>query len=91
MDKARKSFNKLKVLFALALILYRFDHLLLTIITTDINDYIFTIILFYLEDSKLHPITFHLITFHSLKINIFKVNYNIHEKEIFVIVCIFKE
>ena len=81
------AFDKLKVMFTTGPILTHFDDTRPTKLETDGSDIALGAVLSQLcEDEKWHPVAFH-----SRKFSPAEINYDVHDKEMSVIVAAFKE
>ena len=84
--EAQAAFEKLKQRFTTAPILAHFDPAKAVIIETDASDFVLGAVLSQQdEDNRLHPVAFH-----SRKFQPAEINYEIHDKELLVVVDAFK-
>jgi hypothetical protein len=79
LQKLETSFHKFERFFKTSLFLPHFDHLLVTIIRTDISQFAIIMILSLLKDSKLY-----LIAYYPIQMNKCQIYYKIYDKEIFI-------
>jgi hypothetical protein len=76
----------LKWRFTTATILRHFDPTLPTVMETDASDFAIGVVLSQQVEGRLHPVAFH-----SRKMDKVEINYEIHDKEMIVVVSGFKE
>ena len=86
-DKAQKTFEKLKQLFAEELILQMFDLRKQTVMKADALDQAQKSVLSQSDESE----NLYLIAFHSWKFTELELNYEIHNKKLLAIVKVFKQ
>ena len=85
-EKQKTLFKELKELFTAELILKIYILNLLTVVKTDVLDFILGI---YLVQKYLNR--WHLVIYYSRKITLLELNYNIYNKELLGIVAVLKE
>lgn len=86
-EDCQKIFNLLKTQFIITFILTHFNSIKKIIVKTDISDWVFTEILSQYEDDNI----FYLVTFFLKKYSAQEINYEIYDKELLVIICVFKK
>ena len=79
-------FKKLKKLFTAELILKIYTLSLLTVVETDVLDFILGVYLV-----QKHPDGWHLVAYYSCKMTPLELNYDIYNKELLGIVAVLKE
>ena len=85
-EEQKKLFKKLKKLFTRKPILKIYTLNLLTVVKTDILDFVLSIYLVQKYPDRQHPVTYY-----SCKITPLELNYNIYNKELLGIVAVLKK
>jgi len=85
-EEAQNTFEMLKRWFTTAPILRHFDPALPTVMETDASDFAIGAVLSQQVEGRLHPVAFH-----SQQVDKAEINYEIHDKEMLVVVSAFKE
>ncbi len=86
-QKCQKTFNILKKAFTFNIILHYYNSDYKIVIEINASNYVFKNILFQYNKNKV----LHLVTYFFKKYNSVECNYKIYNKELIIIVCIFKE
>jgi len=86
-QKCQIAFNILKKVFTFKIILHHYNSDHKIVIEIDASNYVFKDILFQYNENEI----FHSIAYFSKKHNSVECNYKIYDKELMIIVCIFKK